>query len=81
MLSFLGLCCLQVVNPHLLKDLTERGLWNEEMKNQIIAHNGSIQVCVEARGGWGCLQCEQCWGGGTAGSRSDTVILRSAVCE
>ncbi|XP_015490079.1 ribonucleoside-diphosphate reductase large subunit [Parus major] len=34
----------QVVNPHLLKDLTERGLWNEEMKNQIIAHNGSIQV-------------------------------------
>ncbi|NWU71531.1 RIR1 reductase, partial [Pterocles burchelli] len=36
----------QVVNPHLLKDLTERGLWNEEMKNQIIAHNGSIQVRV-----------------------------------
>ncbi|NXE98618.1 RIR1 reductase, partial [Menura novaehollandiae] len=33
----------QVVNPHLLKDLTERGLWSEEMKNQIIAHNGSIQ--------------------------------------
>ncbi|XP_053561639.1 ribonucleoside-diphosphate reductase large subunit [Bombina bombina] len=24
----------QIVNPHLLKDLTERGLWNEEMKNQ-----------------------------------------------
>lgn len=34
----------QIVNPHLLKDLTERGLWNEEMKNQIIACNGSIQV-------------------------------------
>ncbi|KAK2500892.1 hypothetical protein MC885_001013 [Smutsia gigantea] len=33
----------QIVNPHLLKDLTERGLWNEEMKNQIIACNGSIQ--------------------------------------
>ncbi|XP_072900521.1 ribonucleoside-diphosphate reductase large subunit isoform X2 [Hemitrygon akajei] len=33
----------QVVNPHLLKDLTERGLWNEDMKNQIIAQNGSIQ--------------------------------------
>uniref|UniRef100_A0A8C9F757 Ribonucleoside-diphosphate reductase n=1 Tax=Pavo cristatus TaxID=9049 RepID=A0A8C9F757_PAVCR len=46
-LSFLGLCCLQVVNPHLLKDLTERGLWNEEMKNQIIAHNGSIQNIPE----------------------------------
>ncbi|XP_032878072.1 ribonucleoside-diphosphate reductase large subunit isoform X1 [Amblyraja radiata] len=34
----------QVVNPHLLKDLTERGMWNEDMKNQIIAQNGSIQI-------------------------------------
>uniref|UniRef100_A0A8C1IWK7 Ribonucleoside-diphosphate reductase n=1 Tax=Cyprinus carpio TaxID=7962 RepID=A0A8C1IWK7_CYPCA len=34
----------QIVNPHLLKDLTERGLWNEEMKNQLIAQNGSIQA-------------------------------------
>ena len=34
----------QIVNPHLLKDLTERGLWNEDMKNKLIAHNGSIQV-------------------------------------
>ncbi|OCT93451.1 hypothetical protein XELAEV_18016520mg [Xenopus laevis] len=33
----------QIVNPHLMKDLTERGMWNEEMKNQIIANNGSIQ--------------------------------------
>uniref|UniRef100_A0A8B9HMV2 Ribonucleoside-diphosphate reductase n=1 Tax=Astyanax mexicanus TaxID=7994 RepID=A0A8B9HMV2_ASTMX len=33
----------QIVNPHLLKDLTERGLWSEDMKNQLIAHNGSIQ--------------------------------------
>ncbi|XP_004076524.1 ribonucleoside-diphosphate reductase large subunit [Oryzias latipes] len=33
----------QIVNPHLLKDLTERGLWNEDMKNQLIAQNGSIQ--------------------------------------
>ncbi|KAI9330570.1 ribonucleotide reductase [Zopfochytrium polystomum] len=33
----------QVVNPHLLRDLTELGLWNEAMKNQIIAENGSIQ--------------------------------------
>lgn len=37
----------QIVNPHLLKDLTERGLWNEEMKNQIIACNGSIQSIPE----------------------------------
>lgn len=35
------------MNPHLLKDLTERGLWNEEMKNQIIACNGSIQSIPE----------------------------------
>jgi ribonucleoside-diphosphate reductase subunit M1 len=33
----------QMVNPHLLKDLTELNLWNESMKNIIIAHNGSIQ--------------------------------------
>ena len=33
----------QIVNPHLLKDLTELGLWNEQMKNRIIAENGSIQ--------------------------------------
>ncbi|XP_040282618.1 ribonucleoside-diphosphate reductase large subunit [Bufo bufo] len=37
----------QIVNPHLLKDLTERGLWNEEMKNQIISCNGSIQSIAE----------------------------------
>uniref|UniRef100_A0A3B4Z952 Ribonucleoside-diphosphate reductase n=1 Tax=Stegastes partitus TaxID=144197 RepID=A0A3B4Z952_9TELE len=36
----------QIVNPHLLKDLTERGLWSEEMKNQLIAQNGSIQVKI-----------------------------------
>lgn len=35
---------LQIVNPHLLKDLTDRGLWNDDMKNQLIAQNGSIQV-------------------------------------
>lgn len=40
----------QIVNPHLLKDLTERGLWNEDMKNQLIAHTGSIQVIVCIRG-------------------------------
>lgn len=34
----------QVVNHHLLKDLTELNLWNEEMKQKLIAHNGSVQV-------------------------------------
>ncbi len=32
-----------VVNKHLLKDLIDLGVWNEEMKNAIIANNGSIQ--------------------------------------
>ncbi|WP_127126082.1 ribonucleoside-diphosphate reductase subunit alpha [Pseudoflavitalea rhizosphaerae] len=32
-----------VVNKHLLKDLIELNLWNDDMKNRIIAHNGSIQ--------------------------------------
>ncbi|PIK54296.1 putative ribonucleoside-diphosphate reductase large subunit [Apostichopus japonicus] len=33
----------QVVNHHLLKDLTESGLWSDDMKNLLIANNGSIQ--------------------------------------
>ncbi|CAG5126241.1 unnamed protein product [Candidula unifasciata] len=33
----------QIVNQHLLKDLTEQGLWNEDVKNQLIAAGGSIQ--------------------------------------
>ncbi|CAG7721614.1 unnamed protein product [Allacma fusca] len=37
----------QVVNPHLLKDLTELGLWNPDMKNKMIAANGSIQEIDE----------------------------------
>merc|ERR1712146_732634 len=32
-----------VVNPHLLKDLTEMGLWDAKMKNQLMASNGSVQ--------------------------------------
>ncbi|XP_008218010.1 ribonucleoside-diphosphate reductase large subunit isoform X1 [Nasonia vitripennis] len=32
-----------IVNPHLLNDLTKRNLWDDEMKNEIIANNGSIQ--------------------------------------
>ena len=34
----------QVVNHHLMKDLVEHGLWNDAMKQKLIAHNGSIQV-------------------------------------
>lgn len=32
-----------VVNKHLLNDLVERGLWNEELKQQIMRNNGSVQ--------------------------------------
>ena len=32
-----------VVNKHLLKDLVELNLWNDEMKMHIMLHNGSIQ--------------------------------------
>jgi hypothetical protein len=33
----------QIVNKHLLKDLIELGLWNEETKATLIAHHGSVQ--------------------------------------
>jgi ribonucleoside-diphosphate reductase alpha chain len=36
-----------VVNKHLLKDLVELGLWDNDMKNKIISHNGSIQNIAE----------------------------------
>ena len=40
----LSFASLQVVNDHLLKDLTELGLWNPDMKNRLMYENGSIQV-------------------------------------
>lgn len=33
----------QVVNKHLLKDLIEAGLWDDELKMELIASNGSVQ--------------------------------------
>ncbi|KAI8340358.1 ribonucleotide reductase [Choanephora cucurbitarum] len=33
----------QVVNQHLLNDLVKRGLWNDNLKNMMIAHGGSVQ--------------------------------------
>ena len=33
----------QIVNPWLLRELVDRGLWNEDLKNLIIAHQGSVQ--------------------------------------
>lgn len=33
-----------IVNPHLMRDLTAKGLWNEDMQNEIVANFGSVQV-------------------------------------
>ena len=35
-----------VVNKHLLKDLIDRGLWNDDLKNDLIRANGSVQNIV-----------------------------------
>ncbi|OMJ90074.1 hypothetical protein SteCoe_7656 [Stentor coeruleus] len=35
------------LNPHLVKDLIEKGLWTHEIKNKIIAQNGSVQAVHE----------------------------------
>lgn len=32
-----------VINKHLLRDLSELGIWNEELRLQIIEHGGSVQ--------------------------------------
>ncbi|CAJ1383697.1 unnamed protein product, partial [Effrenium voratum] len=32
------------VNRHLLRDLIQRGLWSEELRVQLIRHNGSVQA-------------------------------------
>lgn len=32
-----------MVNPHLMRDLIQLGLWDEKMKNQLIYENGSVQ--------------------------------------
>jgi ribonucleoside-diphosphate reductase alpha chain len=36
-----------VVNKHLLRDLVKLGIWNENLKNKIIAANGSVQGIPE----------------------------------
>ena len=32
-----------IVNKHLMRDLVKLGVWNSDLKNQIIANNGSVQ--------------------------------------
>eukprot|EP00587_Corethron_hystrix_P002781 CAMPEP_0113319122 /NCGR_PEP_ID=MMETSP0010_2-20120614/13444_1 /TAXON_ID=216773 ORGANISM="Corethron hystrix, Strain 308" /NCGR_SAMPLE_ID=MMETSP0010_2 /ASSEMBLY_ACC=CAM_ASM_000155 /LENGTH=730 /DNA_ID=CAMNT_0000176615 /DNA_START=144 /DNA_END=2338 /DNA_ORIENTATION=- /assembly_acc=CAM_ASM_000155 len=31
-----------MINPHLLRDLTDRGLWNQEVRNQLMRDGGSV---------------------------------------
>ena len=31
------------MNPHLVNDLIEIGLWNSDVKNALLALNGSVQ--------------------------------------
>jgi hypothetical protein len=37
-----------VVNQHLLHDLTRLGLWDTDMKNEIVAASGSVAVSDNA---------------------------------
>ena len=39
--------CMFIVNKHLMRDLEKLDMWNEDMKQQIIARNGSIQGIEE----------------------------------
>lgn len=32
------------MNPHLVKDLIELDLWNSDVKNALLAYNGSVQT-------------------------------------
>jgi len=36
-----------IVNKHLMRDLIKLGLWNDTMKNKLIAANGSVQAIPE----------------------------------
>lgn len=36
-----------VVNKYLLKDLVKEGLWNDNMKNELMKHNGSVQKIAD----------------------------------
>ncbi|MEQ8325046.1 MAG: ribonucleoside-diphosphate reductase subunit alpha [Vicingaceae bacterium] len=36
-----------VVNKHLLRDLTDLGIWNDSLKNKLMAANGSVQDIAE----------------------------------
>jgi ribonucleotide reductase alpha subunit len=38
------------VNRHLIEELLELGLWNQQIKNEVLANNGSVQNIKEIPG-------------------------------
>ena len=36
-----------MVNPHLLRELVDRGLWTRELRNELIASGGSVAHLAE----------------------------------
>ena len=36
-----------ILNKHLMKDLIDFGLWNEEMRDKLMYHRGSVQLIPE----------------------------------
>ena len=36
-----------VINKHLVNELSELGLWNNDIKNKIVANGGSVQMITE----------------------------------
>lgn len=59
-----------IVNPHLLRDLTARGLWDEDMQNEILANFGSVQVIT-----FKCLSLKR-----SCRSNYFSAILRKSIC-
>jgi hypothetical protein len=64
---------LQVVNQHLLHDLTRLSLWNPELKNELVAANGSVQeldlpMHLKVGGGGGLAVVLGVGGGGSSGA-------------
>ena len=74
---------LQIVNSHLMKDLSERGLWNDDMKQMLIKNNGSVQVhsfTVLAYPNFGYVKCmETNFGGHGFSSFGDFGLSSSLV--
>lgn len=43
-----------MVNRHLLNDLIELNLWNEDMRNELIYYKGSVQVLTDIFNNFEC---------------------------